>query len=392
MQWDFWTLSPESAHQVDVADGRPRHPPRLAPHERLLQPHLQVDQRRRRDASGSKYHFKTDQGIEFLTQEEGRRDGRHRRRRPPARSVRARSSAASSRRWSLKVQIMPFEEAKDYRFNPFDLTKVWPHGDYPLIERRHADAWTATPPTTTPRSSRRRSSRTTWCPASGRARTRCCWPATSRMPTPTATGWGPTTSRSRSTRRRSRCTAIRKTARCGSRTSSDPVYAPNSYGGPQADSGPHRRIAVACRRRHGSRRLHAARRGRRLGPGRNHGARGARRRGAGPAGVQHRRPPARRASPSTCWNEPSSTGRTSTNSSARRSNPRFATAADQPADESPGSRIRAISAFIAARIVIAAESCPGLPPTSGTVRRSASPVEGQRRWQRPAVPLRSSSN
>ena len=32
------------------------------------------------------------------------------------------------------MQIMPFEEAKTYRFNPFDLTKVWPHGDYPLIE------------------------------------------------------------------------------------------------------------------------------------------------------------------------------------------------------------------------------------------------------------------
>ena len=36
--------------------------------------------------------------------------------------------------WTLKMQIMPFEEAKTYRFNPFDLTKVWPHGDYPLIE------------------------------------------------------------------------------------------------------------------------------------------------------------------------------------------------------------------------------------------------------------------
>ena len=32
------------------------------------------------------------------------------------------------------MQIMPFDEAKTYRFNPFDLTKVWPHGDYPLIE------------------------------------------------------------------------------------------------------------------------------------------------------------------------------------------------------------------------------------------------------------------
>jgi catalase len=32
------------------------------------------------------------------------------------------------------MQVMPFEEARTYRFNPFDLTKVWPHGDYPLIE------------------------------------------------------------------------------------------------------------------------------------------------------------------------------------------------------------------------------------------------------------------
>ena len=36
--------------------------------------------------------------------------------------------------WRLEVQVMPFEEAADYRFNPFDLTKVWPHGDYPPIE------------------------------------------------------------------------------------------------------------------------------------------------------------------------------------------------------------------------------------------------------------------
>jgi catalase len=36
--------------------------------------------------------------------------------------------------WTLHAQIMPFEDAKTYRFNPFDLTKVWPHGDYPLIQ------------------------------------------------------------------------------------------------------------------------------------------------------------------------------------------------------------------------------------------------------------------
>src|SRR3546814_3870947 len=36
--------------------------------------------------------------------------------------------------WTLSVQIMPYAEAKGYRFNPFDLTKVWPHKDYPLIK------------------------------------------------------------------------------------------------------------------------------------------------------------------------------------------------------------------------------------------------------------------
>ncbi|MFO6056324.1 catalase, partial [Pseudomonas aeruginosa] len=37
-------------------------------------------------------------------------------------------------RWKMYVQIMPEKEAATYRYNPFDLTKVWPHGDYPLIE------------------------------------------------------------------------------------------------------------------------------------------------------------------------------------------------------------------------------------------------------------------
>ena len=41
--------------------------------------------------------------------------------------------------WTLNMQIMPFEDAKTYRFNPFDLTKVWPHGDYPLHRGRPAD-------------------------------------------------------------------------------------------------------------------------------------------------------------------------------------------------------------------------------------------------------------
>jgi catalase len=80
-----------------------------------------------------RYHFITDQGIENLTQAEA--DERvsvdtdyH---------TRDLFEAIQSRdypSWTLKMQIMAFEDAKTYRFNPFDLTKVWPHGDYPLIE------------------------------------------------------------------------------------------------------------------------------------------------------------------------------------------------------------------------------------------------------------------
>ena len=80
-----------------------------------------------------KYHFKTDQGIDFLTQDEadelaGADADLHRR--DLCESI-ERGDYPS---WTLYVQVMPFDDAADYRFNPFDLTKVWPHGDYPLIE------------------------------------------------------------------------------------------------------------------------------------------------------------------------------------------------------------------------------------------------------------------
>jgi catalase len=80
-----------------------------------------------------KYHFKTVQGIENLTEEEaGRIAGEdpdfHRR------DLFDSIAAGDAPEWRLEMQIMPFAEAADYRFNPFDLTKVWPHGDYPPIE------------------------------------------------------------------------------------------------------------------------------------------------------------------------------------------------------------------------------------------------------------------
>jgi catalase len=132
MQWDFWTLSPESAHQVTWLMGD-RGIPRTWRHMNGYSSHTYSWVNQSGEIYWVKYHFITDQGIRYLTQAEadqlaGEDADYHqrdlwqaiRRGDPPS--------------WTLKVQIMPFEEARTYRFNPFDLTKVWPHADYPLTE------------------------------------------------------------------------------------------------------------------------------------------------------------------------------------------------------------------------------------------------------------------
>ena len=78
-----------------------------------------------------KYHFKTEQRLENFTDAESRAgfaDLDHHRR--DLWDVIARKAYPA---WRLEMQIMPFEDAANYRFNPFDITKVWPHKDYPLI-------------------------------------------------------------------------------------------------------------------------------------------------------------------------------------------------------------------------------------------------------------------
>jgi catalase len=80
-----------------------------------------------------KYHFKTDQGIGYLTQADADRiageDADYH-----IRDLYTAIAARNHPSWTLYVQVMPYADAPSYRFNPFDLTKVWPHGDYPLIK------------------------------------------------------------------------------------------------------------------------------------------------------------------------------------------------------------------------------------------------------------------
>ncbi|WP_280477784.1 catalase [Nocardia asiatica] len=132
MQWDFWTLSPESAHQVTWLMGD-RGIPRTWRHMNGYSSHTYMWVNASGERFWVKYHFKTDQGIEFFTQHEGDQmaamDTDYH-----TRDLWESIDGGDYPSWTLKMQIMPFEEAKTYRFNPFDLTKVWPHGDYPLID------------------------------------------------------------------------------------------------------------------------------------------------------------------------------------------------------------------------------------------------------------------
>ncbi|MCD0485784.1 catalase [Streptacidiphilus sp. ASG 303] len=132
MQWDFWTLSPESAHQVAWLMGD-RGIPRTWRNMNGYSSHTYMWINAGGERFWVKYHFKTDQGIAFLTQDEGDAmagEDADAHRRDLFDSIRRGEHPS----WTMYVQVMPFDEAWDYRFNPFDLTKVWPHGDYPLIE------------------------------------------------------------------------------------------------------------------------------------------------------------------------------------------------------------------------------------------------------------------
>lgn len=132
MQWDFWTLCPETAHQVAILMGD-RGIPKTWRHMNGYSSHTYMWVNAKGEKFWVKYHFKTNQGIECLTQEEADKlagsDGDYH-----TRDLYQAIERGEHPSWTLYMQIMPFAEAETYRLNPFDLTKVWPHADYPLIK------------------------------------------------------------------------------------------------------------------------------------------------------------------------------------------------------------------------------------------------------------------
>jgi catalase len=131
-QWDFWTLSPESAHQVAILMSD-RGTPRSWRTMNGYGSHTFMWVNAGGERFWVKYHFKTVQGIANFTDAEARamaaEDPDHNRR-----DLFDAIGSGDAAEWRVEMQIMPFEQAADYRFNPFDVTKVWPHGDFPTIE------------------------------------------------------------------------------------------------------------------------------------------------------------------------------------------------------------------------------------------------------------------
>ena len=130
--WDFWTLLPEALHQVTIVMSE-RGIPKTYRHMHGFGSHTFSFINAANERFWVKFHFRSQQGIENLSDAEAEAlVGRDRE------SHQADLLHAIERgefpKWKLQIQVMPEKDAASYRFNPFDLTKVWPHADYPLID------------------------------------------------------------------------------------------------------------------------------------------------------------------------------------------------------------------------------------------------------------------
>jgi len=132
MFWDFLSLTPESTHQVTILFSD-RGTPRSYRHMNGYSSHTFKWHNAKGEYFWVQYHFETEQGIQNLTRQEADRlagdDPDH-----ATRDLYEAIERGEYPAWKVSVQIMTPEQAKDYRWDIFDITKVWPHGDFPLVE------------------------------------------------------------------------------------------------------------------------------------------------------------------------------------------------------------------------------------------------------------------
>ncbi len=130
--WDFWTNLPEALHQVTITMSD-RGLPYSYRHMHGFGSHTYSFINAKNERNWVKFHFVTQQGIKNLTDQEAQAlvgQCRESQQRDLFESI----EKGDFPKWKLFVQIMSEEDAKHYKFNPFDLTRVWLKKDYPLIE------------------------------------------------------------------------------------------------------------------------------------------------------------------------------------------------------------------------------------------------------------------
>ena len=130
--WDFWTSLPEALHQVTIVMSD-RGIPASYRHMHGFGSHTFSFINAANERYWVKFHFRTQQGIKNLSDAEateiiGRDRESHQR------DLLEAIDRGDFPKWTMYIQVMPEADASKVPYNPFDLTKVWPHGDYPLIE------------------------------------------------------------------------------------------------------------------------------------------------------------------------------------------------------------------------------------------------------------------
>ena len=132
MFWDFLSLTPESIHQVTILFSD-RGIPATYRNMNGYSSHTFMWYNKKDEYFWVQYHFKTDQGIKNLTRQEAdmmrSKDPDH-----ATRDLYEAIKKGDYPSWTLQMQIMSPEEAEDYRYDIFDITKVWPHSDFPPIK------------------------------------------------------------------------------------------------------------------------------------------------------------------------------------------------------------------------------------------------------------------
>jgi len=132
MQWDFWSLSPEALHQITILFSD-RGIPATYRNMNGYASHTFSLWNEKGERFWVKWHLKTQQGIKCLTDADaaeiaGKDLDYHRR------DLFNSIEKGDHPKWLVQVQIMPEKDAETYSIHPFDLTKVWPHKDYPVMD------------------------------------------------------------------------------------------------------------------------------------------------------------------------------------------------------------------------------------------------------------------